>query len=69
MIGLASLLGVVVLAGTFLDPNLFWNFFSGFHALFFEGEDEFGGAVVGEGVGNGRFCLSHIHIHRTDETH
>lgn len=38
MVGLAGALAVVVLVGMFLLPNLFWAFFSGFHALFFEGD-------------------------------
>lgn len=38
MVGLAGALGIVVLVGMFLIPDLFWAFFSGFHALFFEGD-------------------------------
>jgi integral membrane protein (TIGR01906 family) len=38
MVGLAGAVGVVVLVGMFLIPDLFWAFFSGFHALFFEGD-------------------------------
>lgn len=38
MLGLAGTVAVVVLVGMFLLPDLFWSFFSGFHALFFEGD-------------------------------
>ena len=38
MIGLAGAVAVVVLVGMFLSPDLFWTFFEGFHALFFEGD-------------------------------
>lgn len=38
MIGLAGIVGVIVLVGMFLLPDLFWALFSGFHALFFEGD-------------------------------
>ena len=38
MIGLAGTLAVVVLVGIFLSPDLFWEFFSGFHAIFFQGD-------------------------------
>jgi integral membrane protein (TIGR01906 family) len=38
MIGLAGVVAVIVLAGMFLDPNLFWAFFTGFHSLFFSGD-------------------------------
>lgn len=38
MVGLAGAVGVIVLVGMFLIPDLFWAFFSGFHALFFEGD-------------------------------
>ncbi|NWF63564.1 MAG: TIGR01906 family membrane protein [Chloroflexi bacterium] len=38
MIGLAVALGVIAGAGILLDPNIFWNFFAGFHAIFFEGD-------------------------------
>jgi integral membrane protein (TIGR01906 family) len=37
MIALAGTVAVVVLVGMFLIPDLFWTFFSGFHALFFKG--------------------------------
>ena len=38
MVGLAGAVGVIVLVGMFLIPDLFWAFFSGFHALFFTGD-------------------------------
>ena len=38
MIALAGTVALVVLVGMFLNPDLFWAFFSGFHALFFEGD-------------------------------
>ena len=38
MVGLAAAIGLVVLIGILIDPNVFWNFFAGFHALFFEGD-------------------------------
>jgi integral membrane protein (TIGR01906 family) len=38
MIGLAATVGMIVVIGIVIDPNIFWNFFSGFHALFFEGD-------------------------------
>ncbi len=38
MIGLAGTVAVVVLVGMFLLPDLFWAFFTGFHALFFVGD-------------------------------
>lgn len=38
MVGLAGAVGVVVLVGMFLIPDLFWAFFEGFHSLFFEGD-------------------------------
>jgi integral membrane protein (TIGR01906 family) len=37
MVGLAGTVAIIVLVGMFLIPDLFWAFFSGFHALFFEG--------------------------------
>lgn len=37
MIWLAGTLAVVVVVGMFILPGLFWAFFAGFHALFFEG--------------------------------
>lgn len=38
MIGLAIALGLIAGAGILLNPDIFWNFFAGFHALFFEGD-------------------------------
>jgi integral membrane protein (TIGR01906 family) len=38
MIGLAVAVGLIVVLGILLDPNVFWNFFAGFHSLFFEGD-------------------------------
>lgn len=38
MVGLASAVGVIVLIGISIDPNIFWSFFTGFHSLFFEGD-------------------------------
>ncbi len=38
MIGLAGVVGLIVLIGIAINPNVFWNFFVGFHALFFEGD-------------------------------
>jgi len=37
MVGLAGVIGFIVIIGILVDPNIFWNFFAGFHALFFEG--------------------------------
>ncbi|HLO30438.1 MAG TPA: TIGR01906 family membrane protein [Anaerolineales bacterium] len=37
MVGLAAVLGVIVVVGILIDPNVFWNFFAGFHSLFFKG--------------------------------
>ena len=37
-IGLAGLIGAIVLVGMLADPNVFWNFFAWFHSLFFTGE-------------------------------
>lgn len=37
MIGLAGAIALIVVIGMVIDPNVFWNFFAGFHALFFEG--------------------------------
>jgi integral membrane protein (TIGR01906 family) len=36
IVGLAGAVAGIVLVGMFLLPELFWNFFAGFHALFFE---------------------------------
>jgi integral membrane protein (TIGR01906 family) len=38
MVWLAGAVGLVVLIGMTVDPNLFWSFFTGFHNLFFEGD-------------------------------
>jgi integral membrane protein (TIGR01906 family) len=38
MIGLAVTIGLIVVIGIVIDPNVFWNFFAGFHSLFFEGD-------------------------------
>ena len=38
MVGLAGAIGLIVVVGILIDPNIFWNFFAGFHALFFEGD-------------------------------
>lgn len=38
MVGLAVAIGLIVVVGIVLNPNIFWNFFSGFHSLFFEGD-------------------------------
>lgn len=38
MVGLAGAIGLIVLIGISINPNVFWNFFAGFHSLFFEGD-------------------------------
>jgi integral membrane protein (TIGR01906 family) len=38
MVGLAVTVGLIVVVGIALNPNVFWNFFAGFHSLFFEGD-------------------------------
>jgi integral membrane protein (TIGR01906 family) len=38
MVGLAVAIGLIVVIGITVNPNLFWNFFSGFHRIFFEGD-------------------------------
>jgi integral membrane protein (TIGR01906 family) len=38
MVGLGGALGLIVVIGIAVNPNVFWNFFAGFHALFFEGD-------------------------------
>ena len=35
-IGLAVLVGSIVLIGTLMDPDVFWSFFAWFHSLFFK---------------------------------
>jgi integral membrane protein (TIGR01906 family) len=37
MVGLAVVIGLIVVIGIAVNPNVFWNFFVGFHSLFFEG--------------------------------
>ena len=37
-IGLAALIGSIVLIGILMDPNVFWNFFAWFHGLFFKAD-------------------------------
>ncbi|MCK6540126.1 MAG: TIGR01906 family membrane protein [Anaerolineales bacterium] len=38
MIGLAIAIGLIVVVGISVNPHVFWNFFVGFHRLFFEGD-------------------------------
>lgn len=38
MVGLAAVIGFIVVVGIAIDPNVFWGFFTGFHQLFFEGD-------------------------------
>ena len=38
MVGLAVVIGLIVVIGIAINPNVFWNFFVGFHRLFFEGD-------------------------------
>jgi integral membrane protein (TIGR01906 family) len=38
MIGLAIAIAFIVGVGILIDPNVFWEFFSAFHSLFFEGD-------------------------------
>ena len=38
MVGLAVAVGLIVVIGIAVNPNVFWNFFVGFHRLFFEGD-------------------------------
>jgi len=38
MVGLAAAIGLIVVVGILINPNIFWNFFAGFHAIFFEGD-------------------------------
>lgn len=38
MVWLAVAVGLIVVIGIALNPNVFWNFFVGFHRLFFEGD-------------------------------
>jgi len=38
MVGLAVTIGLIVVIGIAISPDVFWNFFVGFHKLFFEGD-------------------------------
>jgi len=38
MVGLAAVIGLIVVVGIAINPNIFWNFFAGFHHLFFTGD-------------------------------
>ena len=38
MVGLAVAVGLVVLVGILINPDVFWNFFVGFHRLLFTGD-------------------------------
>lgn len=38
MVGLAGAVGLIVVVGITVNPNVFWDFFAGFHSLFFEGD-------------------------------
>jgi integral membrane protein (TIGR01906 family) len=38
MIGLAVAVGLTVVIGMVINPDVFWSFFAGFHSLFFEGD-------------------------------
>jgi integral membrane protein (TIGR01906 family) len=38
MVGLAVAIGLIVVVGIAVNPDIFWNFFAGFHSLFFEGD-------------------------------
>ncbi len=38
MIGVAAALGGIVGAGALISPDIFWDFFAGFHHLFFSGD-------------------------------
>ncbi len=38
IVGLAVTIGLIVVMGIAVNPNVFWNFFAGFHSLFFEGD-------------------------------
>jgi len=38
MVGLSVVVGLIVIVGIAIDPNVFWNFFAGFHSLFFTGD-------------------------------
>lgn len=38
MVGLAVAIGLIVIVGIVVNPNVFWGFFTAFHKLFFEGD-------------------------------
>lgn len=38
MVGLAVTIGLIVVVGIAINPDVFWNFFAGFHHLFFQGD-------------------------------
>ena len=38
MVGLAVAIGLTVIVGIVINPNVFWGFFTAFHKLFFEGD-------------------------------
>ena len=38
MVGLAVVIGIIALIGIAISPNIFFQFFAGFHSLFFEGD-------------------------------
>jgi len=38
MVGLAVTVGLIVVVGIAINPDVFWNFFAGFHHLFFTGD-------------------------------
>jgi integral membrane protein (TIGR01906 family) len=38
MVGLAVAIGLIVVVGIAINPDVFWNFFAGFHHLFFTGD-------------------------------
>ena len=38
MVGLAVAIGLIVIVGIAINPDVFWNFFAGFHHLFFTGD-------------------------------
>jgi integral membrane protein (TIGR01906 family) len=38
VVWLALVIAVIVIVGIAINPNVFWQFFSGFHSLFFEGD-------------------------------
>ena len=38
MVGLAVAIGLIVIVGIAVNPNVFWGFFTAFHKLFFEGD-------------------------------